>query len=208
MKKYILASLLLVLPTIEAFAVPGAQEAKATFLCASKGGNNHNNNDNSNHNKSTGDEKELFSTRRDVLMSSSGLLTTAAAVAFNSQAAYAEEGKEGRLIEFNVENLGGEPGNSGRFVIKTNPEWAPNGVKRFEKLTEVGFWNDVRIFRVLPNFIVSVKCVLSEPVLVYRRLGFNFNKSNLPSLFERDNLGSTEILLSKRCGGQTSRMIL
>lgn len=140
MKQYILASLLLLFPSIEAFAVlPGVSQVKATCLNANEGDKNN-------------DQKEPISTRRDVLKSSSGLITTAA-IAFNSQAVFAEEGKEGKLIEFTVENLGGEPGNSGRFVMKTNPDWAPNGVKRFEKLTEIGFWNDERIFRVIPNFI-------------------------------------------------------
>ena len=99
---------------------------------------------------------DLVSRRALGIQASSAILTTM--IGLNSQAAFADEEKQqggGRLIEFTVENLGGEPGNSGKIVIKTNPEWAPNGVERFEKLTEAGFWNDVRIFRVLPNFIVS-----------------------------------------------------
>ena len=65
------------------------------------------------------------------------------------------EEEEGRLIEFKVENIGGEEGQSGRIVIKTHPSWAPNGVTRFEKLTDIGFWNGCRIFRVLPGFIAQ-----------------------------------------------------
>eukprot|EP00551_Chaetoceros_affinis_P002522 CAMPEP_0203659302 /NCGR_PEP_ID=MMETSP0088-20131115/51466_1 /ASSEMBLY_ACC=CAM_ASM_001087 /TAXON_ID=426623 /ORGANISM="Chaetoceros affinis, Strain CCMP159" /LENGTH=270 /DNA_ID=CAMNT_0050521287 /DNA_START=268 /DNA_END=1080 /DNA_ORIENTATION=- len=149
MRQYILASLLLLFPSIGAFTVlsNGRETRASTFLSAEESG------DNSNHN----DEKESqisTTSRRDVLKSS--YTAAAAAVAFNldSQPVFAEEeGSGGKLIEFNVENLGGEPGNTGRFVVKTNPDWAPNGVKRFEKLTEVGFWNDERIFRVLPNFI-------------------------------------------------------
>ena len=97
--------------------------------------------------------EDLVSRRALGIQASAAMLAT---IGLNSQAAIADQGKEGRLIEFTVENLNGEVGNSGKFTMKTNPEWAPNGVERFEKLTEVGFWNDVRIFRVLPNFIVSL----------------------------------------------------
>ncbi len=88
------------------------------------------------------------------IQAASAILTST--IGLSSQAAFAEEEKEGgKLIEFTVENLNGEPGNTGKFIVKTVPEWAPNGVQRFEKLTEVGFWNDCRAFRVLPNFVVS-----------------------------------------------------
>lgn len=103
-------------------------------------------------NECNGDDS-LVSRRALGIQASAAMLAT---IGLNSQVAIADEGKEGRLIEFTVENLNGEVGNSGKFIMKTNPEWAPNGVERFEKLTEVGFWNDVRIFRVLPNFIVSL----------------------------------------------------
>ena len=75
-------------------------------------------------------EKSESISRRDLGVKTSSALLTAAAIGFDSKAAFAEEGREGRLIEFQVENLGGEPGNTGRFVIKTNPDWAPNGVNR------------------------------------------------------------------------------
>jgi peptidyl-prolyl cis-trans isomerase A (cyclophilin A) len=39
--------------------------------------------------------------------------------------------------------------------MKLRKDWAPIGAERFEKLTEVGFWNEARSFRVLPGFIVQ-----------------------------------------------------
>ena len=77
-------------------------------------------------------DEDFLSTRRESVIKASSAILASTAI-LNSQIANAEDDSgapQGRLIEFQVENLGGEPGNSGRFVIKTNPEWAPNGVKR------------------------------------------------------------------------------
>ena len=57
----------------------------------------------------------------------------------------------GKLIEFTVDNLDG--GGTGKFVIKTHPEWAPIGAERFETLSSNGFFEGCRIFRVLPGFV-------------------------------------------------------
>lgn len=80
-------------------------------------------------------------TRRDAGIKSVAVAaSTVLGFHLNTQSARAEGESEGRLIEFIVENLGGEEGQSGKIVIKMRPEWAPIGVSRFEKLTEVGFW--------------------------------------------------------------------
>lgn len=63
--------------------------------------------------------------------------------------------EEGRLIEFQVANLDGEEGKTGRIVIRTKPSWAPIGVARFEELTASSFWDGCRVFRVLPNFVAQ-----------------------------------------------------
>jgi peptidyl-prolyl cis-trans isomerase A (cyclophilin A) len=66
-----------------------------------------------------------------------------------------EKKKEGRLIEFTVGNVNGEAGKEGKFVVQTNPSWAPLGVQRFEELTASSFWDNCRFFRVVPKFIVQ-----------------------------------------------------
>ncbi|MFN9717526.1 MAG: peptidylprolyl isomerase [Planctomycetota bacterium] len=43
----------------------------------------------------------------------------------------------------------------GDFVIEVNREWAPVGADRFYELVDMGFYNDCRFFRVVPNFMVQ-----------------------------------------------------
>jgi len=59
----------------------------------------------------------------------------------------------GRLIEFTIANLDGEEGRTGTITIQTHPEWAPVGVERFHELVETGFWENCKVFRVVPNFM-------------------------------------------------------
>jgi peptidyl-prolyl cis-trans isomerase A (cyclophilin A) len=43
----------------------------------------------------------------------------------------------------------------GTFVITVRREWAPNGADRFYNLVKNGFFDDVRFFRAIPNFMVQ-----------------------------------------------------
>ena len=67
----------------------------------------------------------------------------------------AEEDTGGKIILITVNNLDGEEGRKGSFKLQLAPSWAPRGVARFEELTKIGFWNDCRIFRVLPGFVAQ-----------------------------------------------------
>jgi len=69
--------------------------------------------------------------------------------------ANAEEEGSGKLLEFTVNNLDGEEGKTGSFVVRTRPDWAPIGAERFEALAEASFFDGCRAFRVLPGFIVQ-----------------------------------------------------
>ncbi|KAL3799159.1 hypothetical protein HJC23_002287 [Cyclotella cryptica] len=78
---------------------------------------------------------------------------------------------EGRIIEFTVANLNTNRGqctylpshrlecvpnhdnSTNKFRIQLHPSWSPRGVARFEELTRAQFWNEVRIFRVVPQFV-------------------------------------------------------
>lgn len=77
-------------------------------------------------------ENRVASSRRETIIKTSSAIITSLVGILSAEPALADDAQpqQGRLIEFIVENLNGEPGNSGRFVIKTNPEWAPNGVRR------------------------------------------------------------------------------
>jgi len=92
--------------------------------------------------------------RRGAVEKAAVAAVTVTAAAGLPRVASAEE-QEGRLIEFQVANLDGEEGKTGKIVIRTKPSWAPKGVARFEELTTQSFWDGARIFRVLPNFVAQ-----------------------------------------------------
>src|SRR5438046_9837459 len=43
----------------------------------------------------------------------------------------------------------------GDFVIEVHRDWAPNGADRFYSLVKNGFYDNVRFFRVLDNFMAQ-----------------------------------------------------
>jgi len=43
----------------------------------------------------------------------------------------------------------------GMVVVEVRREWAPNGADRFYNLVKNGYFDDVRFFRVVPNFMVQ-----------------------------------------------------
>lgn len=45
--------------------------------------------------------------------------------------------------------------SAGDFQIEVTREWSPQGADRFYNLVKNGFYNDVRFFRVVPNFVVQ-----------------------------------------------------
>jgi peptidyl-prolyl cis-trans isomerase A (cyclophilin A) len=45
--------------------------------------------------------------------------------------------------------------SAGAFVIQVNRSWAPLGADRFYNLVKSGFFDNVRFFRVVPNFMVQ-----------------------------------------------------
>src|SRR5688572_19501401 len=45
--------------------------------------------------------------------------------------------------------------SAGSFVITVHRDWAPHGADRFFNLVKNGFFNEVRFFRAIPNFMVQ-----------------------------------------------------
>lgn len=43
----------------------------------------------------------------------------------------------------------------GSFVVEAHREWAPNGADRFYNLVKLGFFDDTRLFRAIPDFMVQ-----------------------------------------------------
>src|SRR5579864_6483374 len=45
--------------------------------------------------------------------------------------------------------------SAGMFTIEVHRDWAPNGADRFYNLVKNGYFDNVRFFRVIPNFMVQ-----------------------------------------------------
>jgi peptidyl-prolyl cis-trans isomerase A (cyclophilin A) len=45
--------------------------------------------------------------------------------------------------------------SAGDLTVDVNREWAPLGADRFFELVEAGFYDDIRVFRVLPGFVAQ-----------------------------------------------------
>ena len=45
--------------------------------------------------------------------------------------------------------------SAGAFVIDVTRDWSPRGADRFYSLIRIGFYDDQRFFRVIPNFVVQ-----------------------------------------------------
>src|SRR5262245_10371294 len=43
----------------------------------------------------------------------------------------------------------------GTFVVEVHRDWAPNGADRFYNMVKNGYFDNVRFFRVVPNFMVQ-----------------------------------------------------
>lgn len=43
----------------------------------------------------------------------------------------------------------------GAFVVEVNRAWAPNGADRFYNLVDLGFYEEIAFFRVIPNFMAQ-----------------------------------------------------
>jgi peptidyl-prolyl cis-trans isomerase A (cyclophilin A) len=90
-----------------------------------------------------------------VLYGAAGLML-ASAVAFAGQAdlsklrnpaALNEKAPASYKVNFNT--------SKGDFVVQVHRDWAPNGADRFYNLVKNGFYDDVRFFRVIPNFMAQ-----------------------------------------------------
>jgi cyclophilin family peptidyl-prolyl cis-trans isomerase len=45
--------------------------------------------------------------------------------------------------------------SAGDLTVDVTRAWSPNGADRFHELVEAGFYDDIRIFRVLPGFVAQ-----------------------------------------------------
>ncbi|MDA1164033.1 MAG: peptidylprolyl isomerase [Planctomycetota bacterium] len=86
--------------------------------------------------------------------------------------------------------------SKGNIEIEVHPDWAPRGSARFQELVEIGFYDECRFFRVLPNFMAQVgingdpqvhaqwgdNTIQDDPVIQSNLAGYvTFAKSGLPN---------------------------
>lgn len=99
--------------------------------------------------------RQIFGGLRRIVFAGALLLKSSSSSFPKEVAVAAEAPTAGRIVEFQLNNLDGISGKTGTIKIQLRPEWAPRGVARFEELTEQSFWNECRIFRVLPGFVAQ-----------------------------------------------------
>lgn len=86
--------------------------------------------------------------------------------------------------------------SKGDIDIEVHPAWAPKGAARFRELVEIGFYDECRFFRVVPDFMVQVgmngdptlhakwseNTIQDDPVLESNLPGYvTFAKTGLPN---------------------------
>ena len=86
--------------------------------------------------------------------------------------------------------------SKGDIDIEVHPAWAPKGAARFRELVEIGFYDECRFFRVIPDFMAQVgmngdpalhaewseNTIDDDPVLESNLLGYvTFAKTGLPN---------------------------
>lgn len=104
-------------------------------------------------------EQQTKSRRREVFSWVRRTAVVAATAVIGSKSAQAAgptvPDPTGSVVQFTLQNVDGIEGNTGTVKIQLDSAWAPRGVARFEELTKIGFWDQCRMFRVLPGFVVQ-----------------------------------------------------
>lgn len=106
------------------------------------------------------EESSSRSRRREVLSWFRRTAVVATTTVIGKRSALASEPTSvpdptGNIVQFTFQNVDGIEGNTGTVKIQLDSAWAPRGVARFEELTKIGFWDQCRLFRVLPGFVVQ-----------------------------------------------------
>ena len=61
---------------------------------------------------------------------------------------------------------------AGSFVVEVHREWAPNGADRFYNLVKNGYYDGVKFFRVVPDFMVQFG-ISGDPSIAMKWLNSN-----------------------------------
>lgn len=75
----------------------------------------------------------------------------------------------------------------GSFVVEVKREWSPSGVDRFYNLVKNGYYDGVKFFRVVPNFVVQFG-IHGDPALAMKWLKSNITDDPVKESNKRGTL--------------------
>ena len=88
---------------------------------------------------------------------------------------------------------------AGIFVVEVHRDWAPNGADRFYNLVKNGFYDNLRFFRVVPNFMVQFG-IHADPAIQK-----NWVNANIPADPVKQSNQRGYITYAMSAAGPTSR---
>ena len=91
--------------------------------------------------------------QQTIVAAATAVAAAAAADTAAAAAAAAGGGDGSRTYAIDLASL--QEGKTGQIILKTHPEWAPLGAARFHELMDAGFYEELRMFRVVRNFVVQ-----------------------------------------------------
>ena len=94
----------------------------------------------------------------------------------------------------------------GNFVVEVERAWAPNGADRFFNLVSIGYYNDVRFFRVVRNFVAQFG-MHGDPTV---HAAWSANAARIPAdrVMKSNMRGTLTYAMQQDPGSRTNQMFI